>query len=58
MVVLHAPPARDNSVMNLAICIGGIYICYLSYGIFQEKMYAPKPAAERNAALSGRYVRC
>lgn len=41
MVVLHAPSARDNSVMNLAICIGGIYICYLSYGIFQEKMYVP-----------------
>lgn len=32
--------ARDSSLLNLAVCIGGIYICYLSYGIFQEKMYA------------------
>lgn len=58
MVVLHAPPARDNSVMNLAICISGIYICYLSYGIFQEKMYVPTPALRAGGMLVGRYVRC
>jgi hypothetical protein len=30
----------DSSILNLLICISGIYICYLSYGIFQEKMCA------------------
>lgn len=29
----------DSSIVNLLVCIGGIYVCYLSYGIFQEKMY-------------------
>lgn len=38
MAVLHLGNTRDSSLLNLAVCIGGIYICYLSYGIFQEKM--------------------
>ncbi|KAH9129193.1 hypothetical protein AeMF1_000739 [Aphanomyces euteiches] len=26
-------------VLDLLVCIGGIYTCYLSYGIFQEKIF-------------------
>lgn len=37
-MVLHAGSSRDASLFNLGVCIAGIYICYLSYGIFQEKM--------------------
>lgn len=37
-MVLHTGNSRDSSIANLSICIAGIYICYLSYGIFQEKM--------------------
>lgn len=37
-VLYAAGGARDSSITNLLVCIGGIYICYLSYGIFQEKM--------------------
>lgn len=38
--VLYASSPRDSSILNLVVCIAGIYVCYLSYGIFQEKMYA------------------
>lgn len=31
---------------TLIICIVGIYVTYLSYGIYQEKMYAPGDLAE------------
>lgn len=41
--VLYASSPRDSSILNLAICIAGIYTCYLSYGIFQEKMYVTFP---------------
>ena len=37
--ILHAPSPQDSSILNLFVCIGGIYVCYLSYGIFQENMY-------------------
>ncbi|CAH0516861.1 unnamed protein product [Peronospora belbahrii] len=37
--VLYAPIPQGSSILNLAICIGGIYVCYLSYGIFQENIF-------------------
>ncbi|CCI49424.1 unnamed protein product [Albugo candida] len=34
--------ASSNSIFDLLVCIGGIYICYLSYGIFQENIFRYK----------------
>ncbi|KAF0687980.1 Aste57867_20361 [Aphanomyces stellatus] len=31
-------------VFDLLVCIGGIYTCYLSYGIFQEKIFKYRDA--------------
>ncbi|CAK4170254.1 unnamed protein product [Aphanomyces euteiches] len=33
------PTKGSAGVLDLLVCIGGIYTCYLSYGIFQEKIF-------------------
>ncbi|ETW09809.1 hypothetical protein H310_00287 [Aphanomyces invadans] len=37
-------PAAAAGVLDLLVCIGGIYTCYLSYGIFQEKIFKYRDA--------------
>ncbi|ETV80537.1 hypothetical protein H257_06794 [Aphanomyces astaci] len=39
-----APAAAAAGVLDLLVCIGGIYTCYLSYGIFQEKIFKYRDA--------------
>nr|CCA17649.1 Drug/Metabolite Transporter (DMT) Superfamily putat [Albugo laibachii Nc14] len=34
--------SSQTSIVDLLVCVGGIYICYLSYGIFQEKIFRYK----------------
>jgi hypothetical protein len=55
--VLYASSPRDSSILNLVICIAGIYTCYLSYGIFQEKMYAPNSSSYKKPLLTFTTVR-
>ncbi|OQS03560.1 Drug/Metabolite Transporter (DMT) Superfamily [Thraustotheca clavata] len=33
-----------SSISHLAVCVSGIYVCYLSYGIFQEKIFKYRDA--------------
>ncbi|KAI9911589.1 hypothetical protein PsorP6_009859 [Peronosclerospora sorghi] len=58
--VLHASSPRDASLVHLAICIGGIYACYLSYGIFQEKIftYRSSHGDKFTATLFMLFVQC
>jgi UDP-galactose transporter B1 len=40
------PTSLMKDVGDLVMCAGGIYICYLGYGILQEKLYKTKYGAE------------
>lgn len=50
----------NSSIVNLLVCISGIYICYLSYGIFQEKIFTYRtPKGEKfTATLFMLFVQC
>ncbi|DAZ94816.1 TPA: hypothetical protein N0F65_012843 [Lagenidium giganteum] len=52
--------ARDSSLFNLAVCVGGIYTCYLSYGIFQEDIfrYRDQNGSKFTATLFLLFVQC
>ncbi|KAG2806371.1 hypothetical protein PC129_g16733 [Phytophthora cactorum] len=58
--VLYASSPRDSSILNLLICIGGIYVCYLSYGIFQEKIFTYRsPSGDKfTSTLFMLFVQC
>lgn len=58
--VLYASSPRDSSILNLAVCIAGIYTCYLSYGIFQEKIFTYRsPSGDKfTATLFMLFVQC
>ncbi|GAB9471348.1 Drug/metabolite transporter [Globisporangium polare] len=59
-MVLHTGSSRDSSIANLGICIAGIYVCYLSYGIFQEKIFTYRsPTGDKfTATLFMLFVQC
>ncbi|KAL3666448.1 hypothetical protein V7S43_008696 [Phytophthora oleae] len=58
--VLYASSPRDSSILNLLICIAGIYTCYLSYGIFQEKIFTYRsPSGDKfTSTLFMLFVQC
>ncbi|CAH0475984.1 unnamed protein product [Peronospora belbahrii] len=58
--VLYAPIPQGSSILNLAICIGGIYVCYLSYGIFQENIFTYRSSSgdKFTATLFMLFVQC
>ncbi|KDO33406.1 hypothetical protein SPRG_02213 [Saprolegnia parasitica CBS 223.65] len=55
-----AAMAASSSIAHLATCVGGIYVCYLSYGIFQEKIFKYRDAdgAKFTATLFLLCVQC
>ncbi|TMW65174.1 hypothetical protein Poli38472_009341 [Pythium oligandrum] len=52
--------SASSGIVNLAVCITGIYICYLSYGIFQEKIFTYRsPEGDKfTATLFMLFVQC
>ncbi|KAJ0398330.1 hypothetical protein P43SY_000775 [Pythium insidiosum] len=52
--------STGSSISNLLVCIGGIYVCYLSYGIFQEKIFTYRtPDGDKfTATLFMLFVQC